>query len=170
VLGIRSMETDYLYDDERNEVVMRPGAPMGLAGAHPVAQVCDVVRAETAEVVATYGRDFYAGEPAITVNRFGKGEAWYVAAAGADDGLLDAFHGALARARKLKRALPDCELPAGVTAQVRQSKAGRFIFVINFNNAPATLAFTKARRDLCTGRAVSGRKTLPAYGALVLED
>lgn len=170
VLGIRSMETDYLYDDERNALVMRPGAPMGLAGTYPLANVCDVVRAETAEVVAAYGRDFYAGRPALTVNRFGKGDAWYLAAAGADDRLLDAFHGALAQAKKLKRALPDCELPPGVTAQVRQSKAGRFVFVINFNNAPVTLAFKKPRRDLATGRAVSGRKTLPAYGALVLED
>jgi len=97
-------------------------------------------------------------------------QAWYLAAAGADDSLLDAFHGALAQTRNLKRALPDCDLPPGVTAQVRQSKAGRFIFVINFNNAPVALAFKKPRRDLCTGRTVSGRKTLPAYGALVLED
>lgn len=170
VLGIRSVETDYLYEDERNEVVMGSGAPMALSGSYPVARVCDVVRAETAEIVATYERDFYAGGPAITVNRFGKGEAWYIAAAGADDRLLDAFHGALAQARKLKRALPDCDLPAGVTAQVRQTKTGRFIFVINFNNDPVVLAFKKTRRDLLTGRAVSGRKTLPAYGALVLED
>ncbi|MGI5869118.1 MAG: beta-galactosidase [Kiritimatiellia bacterium] len=170
VLGIRSMEIDYLYDDERNEVIVSPDAPMPLSGTHAVARVCDVIRAETAQVVATYGRDFYAGEPAVTVNRFGKGEAWYIAAAGADDSLLDAFHGALAQARKLKRALPDCDLPAGVTAQIRKSKTGSFIFVINFNNAPAAITLTKARRDLLTGRTLSGAKTLPPYGVLVLQD
>ena len=99
---------------------------------------------ETAEVVATYGRDFYAGGPAITVNHFGKGEAWYVAAAGADDRLLDAFHGALAQARKLKRALPDCDLPPGVTAQIRQSKVGKFIFECHVDGEILYLVSLKA--------------------------
>src|ERR1035438_5024065 len=35
--------------------------------------------AESATVLATYGRDFYAGRPALTVNACGAGKAYYVA-------------------------------------------------------------------------------------------
>ena len=41
--------------------------------------LCDLIHLEGAEVKAVYGEDFYKGMPVVTVNRFGQGEAWYVA-------------------------------------------------------------------------------------------
>ncbi len=42
--------------------------------------LCDLVELRGAKTVMTYGSDFYAGYPALTVNTYGKGKAWYVAA------------------------------------------------------------------------------------------
>ena len=42
--------------------------------------LCDLVELRGAKTVMTYGSDFYAGYPALTVNSYGKGQAWYVAA------------------------------------------------------------------------------------------
>ena len=39
-----------------------------------------ILEALTAEVLGTYEKDFYAGEAALTKNKFGKGEAYYIAA------------------------------------------------------------------------------------------
>ena len=169
VLGIRSEEIDYLYPEERNEVSFVVNARYGLKGTYEVANVCDVIRAETAEILATYQKDFYVGRPAVTVNYFGKGMAWYVASAGADDGLLDAFYESVIDSRGLEKALPDCSLPSGVTAQVRQTRDEQFIFVMNFNNTPVEMEFDRPRTDMLTGDTVNGSTTLPAYGVLVLK-
>jgi beta-galactosidase len=122
--------------------------------------------------VGTYQKDFYAGRPALTVNRFGKGTAWYIAAAEgkAGTGLLNAFYESIITSCKLPSALPDCKLPEGVTAQVRESADGRYVFVMNFNNAPAAVEFTAVRQDVLTGDDVSGHRMLPPYGVLVLKN
>ena len=171
VLGVWAEETDYLYDDERNSVEFAAGNTLGLSGSFGTTLVCDVVHAEGAETVATYGRDFYAGTPALTANRFGKGEAWYLATRG-DEVLLDAFHGALARRLALPRAL-DAELPEGVSAHLREGEDGaRHVFLLNFASAPRAVDLGPApRRDLlAAGAPVSGAVTLPPFGAMVLED
>jgi beta-galactosidase len=167
VLGVWAEEIDYLYDDERNGVTFAAGNALGLCGSHAVTQVCDVIHAETAETAAVYDRDFYARRPAITVNRFGRGEAWYVAAKGGHD-LLDAFHGALIARRGLPRAL-EADLPEGVVAQTRTNGRETFTFVTNFASEAREVQLGPVRRkDLLTGAAVSGTVTLPPYGVQVL--
>ena len=170
VLGVWAEETDFLYEDERNSVEFSAGNALGLAGAFETSLVCDVVHAEGSETVAAYGRDFYAGTPALTRNRFGKGEAWYLATRGCD-ALLDAFHGALVSRLKLPRAL-EADLPEGVSAHVREGADGRrFTFVLNFASAPRSVDIGPApRRDLLAGGAeVSGTLNLPPFGVAALE-
>ena len=43
---------------------------------------CDIIEPYTAEVIARYGGDFYRGAPAVTVNGFGKGKAYYIGTVG----------------------------------------------------------------------------------------
>lgn len=38
----------------------------------------DILEAETAQTVAKYNGEYYAGAPAITINNYGKGRVWYV--------------------------------------------------------------------------------------------
>lgn len=40
--------------------------------------VCDLIHLEDAKAIATYANEFYAGTPAVTENKYGKGNAWYV--------------------------------------------------------------------------------------------
>lgn len=170
VLGIWAEEIDYLYDDEKNSLEFKDENPLGIVQSFETSLVCDVVHAETAETVAVYGRDFYAGTPALTVNRFGKGEAWYIATRG-DDAFLDAFHGAIASRLQLPRAL-EADLPEGVTANVRENDNGRFTFVTNFANEERSVDIgPDPRRNLLDGGAeVSGIVTLPPFGVMVLAE
>lgn len=170
VLGIWAEEIDYLYDDEWNTLEFQDENPLGILQSFKTNLVCDRIHAETAETVATYGRDFYAGSPALTRNRFGKGEAWYIATRG-DDSFLDAFHGAIASRLQLPRAL-EADLPEGVTANVRESSNGRFTFITNFSNEARSVDIGPGIRcDLLDNdREVSDIVTLPPYGVMVLKD
>lgn len=80
VLGIRSTEIDGLYDWEENSLVPVEGNLLGMEKTYSCKYLCDLVELRGAKTVMTYGSDFYVGYPALTVNSYGKGQAWYVAA------------------------------------------------------------------------------------------
>ena len=78
VLGIWAEEIDALFPDQRNQIVLNE--PWGaLSGEYQCGLLCDLIHSEGAEIKAVYGSDFYQGMPALTVNKFGAGQAWYVA-------------------------------------------------------------------------------------------
>ena len=168
VLGIWDEETDTITPAERNSVVMEAGNELGLSGSYEARDYFALIHAEGARVLATFGSDFYAGRPALTVNNFGKGQAFYVASRN-DEQFNDDFLGKLADRLNLLRALP-ADLPEGVTAQLRTDGEKRFVFVMNFNPAPAALNLGQAAyRDLLTGAEVKGKIELPAYGVVILQ-
>lgn len=76
---------------------------------------CDVLRPTSAETLARYTDDYYAGAPAVTRNSFGKGQAVYVATLG-DATLYHALGGWLL---KLATITPLLDTPAGVECCVR---------------------------------------------------
>jgi len=168
VLGIWDEETDTITPEERNRVLPAPGNELGLSGSFEARDYFALIHAEGARVLATFGSDFYAGRPALTVNDFGKGQAFYVASRN-DEAFMDSFFGKLAERLDLLRALP-AELPEGVTAQLRSDGQHRFIFVMNFNPTPATVDLGAASyRSLLSGQSVTGPLGLPAYGVEVLQ-
>ncbi|WP_305855722.1 beta-galactosidase trimerization domain-containing protein, partial [Klebsiella pneumoniae] len=60
-----------------------------LKGEYSCNLLFDLIHSEGAEVLATYGEDFYKGMPVLTRNTFGKGQAWYVASSADDEFLQD---------------------------------------------------------------------------------
>lgn len=54
----------------------------------PLSHLCELVQPSTAEVLMTYGKDFYDGMPAMTRNVYGKGKA-YAVCADFEQGLYD---------------------------------------------------------------------------------
>ena len=71
VTGIWSEEIDSLYDNETNQVEFIANNKENLKGTYEVKDYCDLIHAETAEVLAVYKKDFYADMPAVTVNKYG---------------------------------------------------------------------------------------------------
>ncbi|MGN6741765.1 MAG: beta-galactosidase [Amnibacterium sp.] len=105
----------------------------------------EVLHADTAEVLARFDGGMLDGMPAITRNRSGEGDAWYVATAPDDlAAVLDAVLDGTDVGSALPRPVP------GVEAVRR---AGR-LFLLNHTDVPVEAA---------------GRR-LPARGALILED
>ena len=167
VLGIWSEEIDSLYDGEKNTIKPTAGNEMNLTGRYEAAEFCDLIHAETAQVLATYGEDFYAGRPAVTVNSFGKGKAYYIASRN-DTIFLNDFYAALEGDLELKRALG--KLPQGVTAQIRSNGKSDFVFLMNFRPAQQTVELPEGSYDdLLNGGTKSGSITLEPWGVLVLK-
>jgi len=129
LLGIWAEEIDALYEEDTNGVLPAPGNALGLDGEYVARELCELVHAESARVLATYAADFYAGRPALTVNRFGEGKAYYIASRN-EGRFLDDLYGALSEALDLKRSL-DADLPAGISAQLRTDGKQEFIFLMN---------------------------------------
>ena len=169
VLGIWDEEIDALYDHDRNFVAPVPDNPLGLTGDYEARELCALIHAESAQVLATYKSDFYAGRPALTVNHFGRGRAYYIASRN-EERFLDDLYGALARELVLLRAI-EADLPEGVTAQVRTDGRARYIFLMNFNPALATVDLGRATyTDLLTDQPVTAQTTLEPYGIMALTE
>jgi beta-galactosidase len=167
VIGIWAEEIDALYPGDRNGVLPVPDNALGLDGEYAARELCELIHAESAEVLAEYAADFYAGRPALTVNRFGEGKAYHIASRN-DDRFLDDFYGALARDLGLLRSL-DADLPPGVSAQLRTDGERAYVFLMNFTPAPARVDLgNSGYTDLLTGAQVSGEAELAAYGVMVL--
>ncbi|HVO21082.1 MAG TPA: beta-galactosidase [Anaeromyxobacter sp.] len=166
-LGIWAEEIDALYDGDANALVCDPRSSLGLSGTYPVRDYCELVHAEGAEVLASYGADFYAGRPALTRNRLGKGEAFHVAArTGAD--FLSAFTDRLLAERGIASCL-GASPPAGVSVQRRGDGVVDYLFVMNFGRTPATVALGElGGLELLGGRQVSGALELAPFGVAVI--
>ncbi len=168
VLGIWDEETDTINPAERNSVVPVRGNALGLSMTCEARDYFALIHAESARVLATFGSDFYAGRPALTVNDFGKGKAYYMASRNSDAFLSD-FYGKLADQLALMRALP-VDLPEGVTAQVRSDGETRYIFVMNFNPSPVKVSLGKETyQSLISGDTLPGALALEAYGVDILK-
>ena len=61
LMGIRVEETDTLYDEEHVAVVPSRGNDAGLSKIYSARHYCDLLHAEGAQVLATYGGEFYKG-------------------------------------------------------------------------------------------------------------
>lgn len=131
VMVFRSMEIDGLYDGEWNEGIPEPENPLHLERAYRCSHLCELVQPSTAEVVMTYGKDFYDGMPAMTRNVYGKGKA-YAVCADFEQGLYDEVCRKLAEEAGVERIVE--EVPEGVEVTMREQKDGtRYVFVQNFN-------------------------------------
>lgn len=166
VVGIWAEETDALYDGDVNYIEADGSNELNLKGSFKVKELCDIIHAENAKVIATYKTDFYAGTPALTVNDFGKGRAYYIAARTGED-FLDAFYGAVAQKLALKRVL-NARLPVGVSAAVRSDGEKDYIFLMNFTEAEHSVNLDKDYVDILTGATVGGTIRLPQYGVAIL--
>ncbi|MBZ0303392.1 MAG: beta-galactosidase [Anaerolineae bacterium] len=168
VLGVWEEEIDALLDTDRNQVAPSSGNPLGLSGDYEARELCALAHAETASVLATYQTDFYAGMPALTLNAFGQGQAYYIAFRGGDTFLGD-FYGQLVADLGLRKVL-NSDLPQGVTAQLRTDGDRDYLFVMNFTPEVQQVMLDGAGYvDKVTGADAGRSIQLDAYGLAVLE-
>ncbi len=168
LLGLEVEETDALFDHHIQSI--QPGQNLPLPHtSYSVEQIADIIHLQGARSLAQYEHDFYGGSPAVTVNRFGQGQTYYLAGRFEDAFLADFYHW-LQKEVGVETAV-SATLPTGVTAQVRSTDTTKFTFLLNFNASPTIVDLSDSvYTDVVSGEAVHDNLTLPAYGYRILTD
>jgi len=125
----------------------------------------DIVRLEGARAIAEYKSQFYAGAPAVTENRLGKGKCFYVGAMLDDAFWLDFVSGVCAGAGLEPVAVPD-----GVEIARRSSLDESLAFVLNHTPKECRAGVGVNGRSLLTGGQVVGTVELAPYGVEIIEE
>jgi beta-galactosidase len=167
MLGVWAEEIDALTPQQTNSVVFNESFGT-LSGSYDCRLLCDRIHAEGADILATYGSDFYAGEPAVTVNTFGQGRAYYLATALGQDALVP-FLQKLCEDRQIRSPLPGGP-PSGVEVMPRVSSSGEtLMYILNHNAKSAFIPLPPGTyQDLLSGISYHDRVELPSYGVLIL--
>ncbi|MDI9500546.1 MAG: beta-galactosidase [Clostridiaceae bacterium] len=155
VLGIWCEELDSLFDEERRHVEWN-------GTRYEARDFCEIVHAEGAKIIGTYCEDFYASYPALTVNNFGEGEAYFVAAR-LDEQFQDDFFGMLIDKLGITGAIKG-SLPYGCTAQMRTDGEDCFVFVMNFTPEQKSIDIGDGGKSMVSGEEIKGSITLPPWG------
>ena len=159
IAGCRVPEYDMVEGERRGQIEMTATGRL-----YDAFGWCDILQPESAETVATYAADFYAGLPAVTVNRVGKGRVYYVGAS-MDEAFYADFIARLAGELHLATIPP---LPAGVEFMERRGPRGRVVFVLNHTGEAQEADVALRGKDLLSGKTVGPRLELEPYGVRVL--
>jgi beta-galactosidase len=154
--GVQVLEYDSLLPGSDQTVVLRDGR------SYPVHGWADLVTPVSAEVLATYGHDYYAGVAAVTRNE----RVYYV-------GTLPGPECLAALAPEVAAAAGCEPLPfagEGVEVAARISDGRRVLFILNHGSGEARVPLRGTLHDALTERRVQGELVVPPLGVAVLTD
>lgn len=144
------------------------GGASGLA-EYECGLLCDLIHSEGAEVKAVYGDDFYAGMPALTVNRFGAGRAWYVATS-PDEAFLGDFLREVCAENGIEPLVAEASAELETAARVKDGQ--RYLFLLNHAAEEGWAELSSGGDDLLGGGAsvAAGRVSVPARGVRIIRQ
>ncbi len=126
----------------------------------------DVIHLQTAEPLASYEQDYYAGSPAVTHNKYGKGSAFYVGTV-LDRGAMDWLVECLCEAADIHPAIATG--PAGVEVLQRSTGKDSFLFLLNHSAEKVIVPLDRDGCDLLTAVNIRGSIELDPFGAAVIQ-
>ena len=158
--GVWAEEIDALYESDRNSMI-------GLEKEYELKDICEIIHLKGAKALANYGEDFYQGQPVLTLNEYGKGRCYYIAARPDYKFLADFYKKVV---KELGVAKPEFDVPEGISVTVRESKEAKFYFIMNFAEKDVNLDLGSiCGVDLISGQEYSGKTCLLKTGYLVLK-
>jgi beta-galactosidase len=163
VLGIWTEEVQAMDDDHVNQIVMKE------TGKNYIARhVCEVIHPTSAEVLATFGDDFFAGSPALVMNTFGAGKAYYLATY-ASEAFLGDFYTSLLSEQGIASPF---SVPDKVEIAQRVTNRMHIYFIINHSSVPVEFALPADRMftDLLGDAPIGGQIRLAADDVLIVAE
>ena len=127
VFGIWNEEIDTLYPEDSNIVRLNNEKEF------KAVDYCELIHLCGAKSLGAYTTDFYKDYPAVTVNNYGNGKAFYIAFRDQGD-FADYLIGDIVKECDIKSVF-DGELPNGVTAHSRTDGENDFVFIENYTSS-----------------------------------
>lgn len=157
VFGLISEEIDTLYPTDCNTIRFTDGS------TGKVKDYAEVLRVSTAEVLGTYQDDYYKDTPAVTVNHFGNGCAYYVAARIETSALKNLFMNLL-KDTGIRYSI----LPASIEYHCREAEGEVYHFYLNTGEEPQTVPDV-AGHNLINDEMVNGSLQLGKYEIAIIK-
>ena len=163
LLGLYVEEFDPWIEGMTNSVVIREGP---LQGSYACSLWGEVVHLEGANVLGYFANDYYAGSPALSVNQFGEGKAYYLATHGNEE-LLASLARQLCREVNVQSILG---VEEGLEVTQRQRTDGSSVyFLLNHSDRSVEVLLPGGNfRSLLTGEEIAGRMEVAAHDVCVL--
>ncbi|HEX3045057.1 MAG TPA: beta-galactosidase [Bacillota bacterium] len=164
LLGLKVEEFDPL-DPRRTNKICLTQALEGLNNEYNCNLWCDVVQPISAKPLAQFGTDYYAGFPAVTVNQYGKGQAYYIATQ-PEPLFLKHFLKYVCQTCGIK---PPLEAPAGVEVMTRSQSDRKYLFILNHNQQPTQIPLPEGvYEDLIAKKKYQTQLELGPNGTVIL--
>ncbi len=163
LLGIHIEEFDPFTPEMTNQVIIEDGT---LQGTYPATLWGELVHLEGAQALGVFASDYYANNPALTVNSFGQGNAYYIATQSNNE-LLDKLTQQLCQQANVS---PVLEAPEGVEVTRRVRSDGKTVyFLLNHTEQVQSVMLPTGNfTSLLDGKNVEGQVHVNAVDALIL--
>ena len=155
--GVWAEEIDALAPEQSNTLQFADGTESSCG------LLCDILHLEGAEALASYGKDFYAGTPAVTKNTVGKGAVYYVGTQPDQEG-LDKILGQLTAGADIQPLIGE-QTSLEIVRRVKGNTEFWFILNLTGEPQPAPQSFA-GEMDILTGQPVAGE--LKPFDALLV--
>lgn len=162
LFGLYSEEIDTLYPKDRNGISFVDES--GILGDFAAKDYCDILKVQTAKVLARYTDDFYEGTAAVTVNEYGKGKAYYVGARIEDSGME-----AIITKIMSEKNIAFEKLPEGVEYHCRQIDNISYDFYMNFSDEKVKIKLNGAGINMLTQESVGDEIVIDALESVVIK-
>ncbi len=161
-LGIRIEEYSALGSNVRYAVK----GEAGLDGSYNAIRHTDWVTPDGAETLARYSEQWH-NKPfaAVTRNRLGKGQGWYVGTVIEQESFYDALIAQLLKGADIR---PVVDPPNGVETSIRQGQGKKLLFVMNHTDQPATVNVPEGKAELLSGGRTDKTLRLDRFGVAVV--
>ncbi|MGG1573017.1 beta-galactosidase [Fictibacillus sp. NRS-1165] len=162
--GIEIHEYESLQTGQQNRVTGKAGNIRDIMS--PATVWCDLIEPKSAEVLAVYRDAFYEGTPAITKNKYGKGQVYYIGTAVEDFYLVRLYRDIFAEA-----GVSTIELPDDVEMVIRTGEAGKkFLCLLNHSTTVSHRVSLPhgTWMDAMTGETFKGDVRLQSLGSFLL--
>ncbi len=126
----------------------------------------DVIHLKNAESIATFEQDYYAGNPAVTHNMFGKGNAFYVGT-DPDQRAMEWLIDYVCKSAEIQPV--SVMVPAGVELVQRVDGTSSFLFLLNHSSEKVNVPVEGQGFDLLTGADVNDFIELEPSGVAVIQ-
>lgn len=165
VLGVSLGEYDTFGPMQQARVASVDGNSLGLGGEGTCGRYAELLAPQGAEVLAVYASEFYQGQAAVTANAYGKGSAFHLGTQ-LDEAYLAGFYRNLSRFLALE---PVCsgEIPAGVSAHLRETARQQYLFVLNFTDREQRIALNAGGWSALLEERDEAAFVLPGFGVEV---
>lgn len=160
LFGITVEEFTYLSYLEQDSKAIWDGQTIEMAMFNDIIEL----NSSDCSALAAYAGDYYAGKPALTVNPWGEGKAYYFGAAFS----VQAAKMLLSKLGITETYREMITLPESCEVAVRKSESERVMFVLNYSAAEAEVQLQKPLYELFTGTQICGPSKIEPFGVMAL--